>query len=216
MSFSFRSLKWFRICNCCAFFSMRLPRFKLQTYTGYGELSATGHLFSSSTCSPSAFLWRSNRSGHVGACFGCWLTWLSGPELRLLKCLRVCNVRIRYVVCNRQVEPDVTPSAALVSALQAKITALTLENQQLASNFKVRSPENKKRLMPLFHCPVSTTRLYIPWFWVVDITMNPPPTHKFTNLYFFFCAIHFNYINAKQQKNNPFTFFWGALSGIGK
>ncbi|XP_077353395.1 ankycorbin isoform X2 [Festucalex cinctus] len=30
----------------------------------------------------------------------------------------------------------VTPSAALVSALQAKITALTLENQQLASNFK--------------------------------------------------------------------------------
>ncbi|XP_019727561.1 ankycorbin isoform X1 [Hippocampus comes] len=35
-----------------------------------------------------------------------------------------------------KVEPGVTPSAALVSALQAKITALTLENQQLASNFK--------------------------------------------------------------------------------
>ncbi|XP_061656007.1 ankycorbin isoform X3 [Phyllopteryx taeniolatus] len=35
-----------------------------------------------------------------------------------------------------KVEPGVTVSAALVSALQAKITALTLENQQLASNFK--------------------------------------------------------------------------------
>ncbi|XP_051907430.1 ankycorbin isoform X1 [Hippocampus zosterae] len=35
-----------------------------------------------------------------------------------------------------KVNPGVTPSAALVSALQAKITALTLENQQLANNFK--------------------------------------------------------------------------------
>ncbi|XP_077441615.1 ankycorbin isoform X2 [Vanacampus margaritifer] len=35
-----------------------------------------------------------------------------------------------------KVEPGVAPSPALVSALQAKITALTLENQQLASNFK--------------------------------------------------------------------------------
>ncbi|XP_077593978.1 ankycorbin isoform X1 [Stigmatopora nigra] len=35
-----------------------------------------------------------------------------------------------------KVEHGVMASAALVSALQAKITALTLENQQLASNFK--------------------------------------------------------------------------------
>ncbi|XP_049594971.1 ankycorbin isoform X2 [Syngnathus scovelli] len=35
-----------------------------------------------------------------------------------------------------KVQPGLAPSAALVSALQAKITALTLENQQLASNFK--------------------------------------------------------------------------------
>ncbi|XP_057674152.1 ankycorbin isoform X1 [Corythoichthys intestinalis] len=35
-----------------------------------------------------------------------------------------------------KVEHGLTASAALVSALQAKITALTLENQQLASNFK--------------------------------------------------------------------------------
>ncbi|XP_077479100.1 ankycorbin isoform X2 [Stigmatopora argus] len=38
-----------------------------------------------------------------------------------------------------KVEHGVTASAALVSALQAKITALTLENQQLASNFKDES-----------------------------------------------------------------------------
>ncbi|XP_037122430.1 ankycorbin isoform X1 [Syngnathus acus] len=35
-----------------------------------------------------------------------------------------------------KVQPGLAPSAALVSALQAKITALTLENQQLASNLK--------------------------------------------------------------------------------
>lgn len=36
-----------------------------------------------------------------------------------------------------QAEQSFTASAALVSALQAKIMALTLENQQLASKLKV-------------------------------------------------------------------------------
>lgn len=39
-----------------------------------------------------------------------------------------------------QAEHNFTASAALVSALQSKITALTLENQQLANKLKVRSP----------------------------------------------------------------------------
>ena len=45
-----------------------------------------------------------------------------------------------YVCVCWQVEHSFTASAALVSALQAKITALTLENQQLAGKLKVCNP----------------------------------------------------------------------------
>lgn len=48
----------------------------------------------------------------------------------------MCNSARVCVVC-QQVEHSRTASEALVSALQAKITTLTLENQQLTDKLKV-------------------------------------------------------------------------------
>lgn len=58
----------------------------------------------------------------------------------VLKCAAMCQ----------QVERSLSASAALVSALQARITALTLENRQLADKLKVPvltlgTPESRQK-----------------------------------------------------------------------
>lgn len=71
-------------------------------------------------------------------------------------CECVC-VRTRTCVCNCwQVEQ--TTSAALVSALQSKITSLTLENQELA---------NKLRVSLYYSCVLQMTKPVLNKFYLV-------------------------------------------------